>query len=659
MPKELHWGGVLALHPSTCAVAVQNAEDAFAAQTLRDSMQQRGATCRVVHAPAAPIVLLRSNVPAAQRILHRAQMTLTPAMHDEGYVLIPQDGRLYAIATTAAGLFYAAQTMRQLLAGQGRDLSLHLATIRDWPTMRYRGFGDDLSRGPFPTLDYQKKQIRTFAAYKLNLYSPYFENTLQLKATPLAAPPGAALSPQDVAELVAYAQQYHITIIPDQESFGHLHHTLLVEQYANLAETPHGSVLAPGQAGSLPLISVWFTQIAQEFPSPFLHIGADETFDLGAGQTAPEVAKYGLGKVYIDFVHQIYNTLQPLHRQLLFWGDVAMNSPELVKTLPKNMIAVAWKYSPQPQGYDAWITPFTNAGMETWVAPGVSNWREVYPDNDAALQNIQRFVADGQRLGTTGELNTAWNDDGEGLFAQDWYGVLFGAAAGWQQGSSDPVVFEHNYGQVFHNDTTGEVNQAQLELMAAYQSLTKVGLNWDTDALFWMDPWTPQGREVTKKILPVTHEMRIHAENALAQILLAKQQKNLRNTDALDAMELGARRLDFIGHKFQQSQEMIDEYATMRAEVGNTSKAEDLQRLGATLSGMNGQCQDLRDGYGLLRDLYRQAWLRENRPYWLDNVTARYDMSMQLWIKRGMQIRSTLDAYWQTHTLQGMPIPQQ
>ena len=59
----------------------------------------------------------------------------------------------------------------------------------------------------------------------------------------------------------------------------------------------------------------------------------------------------------------------------------------------------------------------------------------------------------------------------------------------------------------------------------------------------------------------------------------------------------------------------------------------------------NGQCQDLRDGYGLTRDLYRDAWNQENRPYWLDNLMANYDLSMQLWIKRGRRFNE-IEQQW-------------
>ena len=139
-----------------------------------------------------------------------------------------------------------------------RTPTLQIATIKDWPAMRYRGISDDLSRGPFPTLEFQKRQIRTLAAYKLNVYSPYFENTLQYPSNPVPGLDGGSMTPAEARELVAYAQRYHVVVVPEQEAFGHLHHVLKYEQYAPLAETPMGNVLAPGQPGSLDLIDQWF-----------------------------------------------------------------------------------------------------------------------------------------------------------------------------------------------------------------------------------------------------------------------------------------------------------------------------------------------------------------------------------------------------------------
>jgi N-acetyl-beta-hexosaminidase len=106
----------------------------------------------------------------------------------------------------------------------------------------------------------------------------------------------------------------------------------------------HGAVLAPGEPSTLPLIANWFGELAKVFPGPYAHIGADETFELGLGKTRDAVKEQGLGAVYLNFLTLIHIALAPNHKQLLFWGDIAVNSPDLVGTLPKDMIAVPWRY---------------------------------------------------------------------------------------------------------------------------------------------------------------------------------------------------------------------------------------------------------------------------------------------------------------------------
>lgn len=624
------------------------------------------------------------------------------AMRPEGYAIVPRGNGLALTAASGAGIFYGLQTVKQLVTGTGANAVLHSATIRDWPAMRYRGLDDDLSRGPVTTLEFEKKLIRTIAAYKINLYSPYFENTAAYASNPLIAPPGGAISAADAAALVAYARHYHVTIVPEQESFGHLHNTLIWEQYQPLAETPHGTVLAPGQPGSIALIQQEFSELAAEYPGPFLHIGADETVDLGLGQTQADVDARGLGPVYLDFLQRIVTALQPLHRRLLFWGDIAQNSPDLLKALPQSFkdatIAVAWNYNPNPNGFAKLLTPFIDAGFETWVAPSVHNFSVVYPDYNLGLYNIQEFTRDGQRLGSTGQLNTIWNDDGEALINQDWYGILFGAAAAWQPGESSIEQFEQSYAQVFHGDMSGALNQAQLELMAAHAVLRDQAQVGDaSDNIFWLDPWSKDGQRVAAEVRPYTHDLRMHAEAALTLIAQARAvagpkrssteadaasdigggataddssaagppstlydaakygaaTSNLREPDAIDAMELGARRMDFIGLKFQLADEMATEYA--QAVADSTSSDRKIRaQVGRELSdmyGINGRIEDIRNGYTLLRDLYQSAWLRSYRPYWLRNVLEQYDYATQIWLARADKVHSAERQWRNSNTL--------
>ena len=477
-----------------------------------------------------------------------------------------------------------------------------------------------------------------------------------------------------------------------------------------------------------------FNELAADYPGPFLHIGADETDDLGVGQTKSDVDTRGLGPVYLDFVQKIVSTLEPLHRRILFWGDIAQSvtqgataytsvgaatpnrvDPDILANLPasfkKSTIAVAWWYTPHPaKGFASFLNPFTSAGFETWVAPGVNNWSVVWPDSNDALTNIQQFVAEGQRQHSTGVLNTIWYDDGEALANNNWYGLLFGAAASWQPGQSSISDFQQSFAQVFHGDSSGALNQAQIELMACHDILRNQAHVGDgSDGLFWLDPWSKDGQPIAAKLRPFAHDLRLHAERALTLIAQARAANpptpetdrapsiapsamggsmapgpgspaseparwgglasepppynpanafpsnptSLHQPDALDALELGARRLDFIGLKFQLADEIVQGYA--RAQTDALSQDKKLHsatsRELSNIRGINGLLEDLRDTYALLRDLYAQAWLRSNRPYALRPVLAHYDTTIQLWQTRSDKFRSAQRQFSDQKTL--------
>jgi hypothetical protein len=628
-PRECQSAGNLPLGSGVNLVAGSNAEDGFAAGELTQALESHGVS--VAASGAVTLRLERAESDEAVKLLALHHLRFDAAMRDEGYILVSDGGQgLTVVAASSAGIFYGAQTVKQLLRGSGKEAVLLTPTVRDWPAMAHRGLSDDWSRGPLPNKEFLEREIRTLAAYKINTFSPYFEHTFAYASTPVTAFPGGAMTAAEARELVAYAARYHIVVIPEQEAFGHLHHVLKFEQFSTLGETPRGEVLAPGEAATLPLIGGWFAELAQAFPGPYAHIGADETVELGEGKTHELVAKQGLGTVYLDFLKQIHTTLAPNHKRLLFWGDIALNSPDLVGTLPKDMIAVPWRYGVETDFSHA-ILPFTKAGLETWVAPGVSNWSRMYPNNNVALANIRGFVRDGQKLGSTGVLNTVWNDDGEGLFDQNWFGVLFGAAAGWQPGESSAENFTASFGWAFHRDASGKISEAQRELMTAETLFEKAGLYDAKDSYFWADPFSTDGQRIATKMRSSWSELRLHAERAITLVAAARAAGDLDNQEALDALELGARRIDFTGLKFQAADEFAAAYQQALAASDDKSRWEAASQ---SLSSNGQRLHDIRDGYLLLRGLYRQAWLRDNRSYWLDNNLSHYDRVANLWSDR-------------------------
>jgi hexosaminidase len=662
-----------------------DADDAFAIADLRQTLADRNVPVTTA-AAAAHILITRFNTPLGRATYAESlpagqqspQPTAFPAeMAAEGYAILPdrdnsRDAGLALTAQTSAGIFYALQTVKQLIVGYGPTATLQIATIRDWPAMQYRGLDDDISRGPVDTLDFQKKLIRTLAAYKDNIYSPYFESSQQYASNPLAAIPGASITPAEAELLVAYARPYHIIIIPEQEAFGHLHHMLTFDTYADVAETPRGNVLAPGSPQSIPLIDGMFKDLAAMYPGPFLHVGADETFDLGMGRTRAEVDARGLGPVYLDFMQKIVTDLQPLNRKILFWGDIAEKTPALLAAMPQSFkdqtIILAWHYTAPPQGFAKVMKIYTDSGMQFWVSPAINNYRQIWPNQQQALDDIQQLTRDGQRAGATGQLNTLWNDDGESLATMNWYGILFGAAAAWQPGESSIEAFRTSYGPVFNGDTTGLVDQAQDELTAAMQILHEAKVPENSDSLFWIDPWSTEGQRYAVKMRLIDTNLRLHAEHAIQLVQQARlANPNLREQDALDAMDFGARRIDFLGLKFETSDDMIHAFAQAQATLANNNwrtAKPGVAGLFGSINGVDSSMTDLTYGYAELRDMYQQQWLRTYRPANLRPVLERFDFTVDTWLARIDTMRYIQRQWYDTHTIDpksvtalGIPAP--
>jgi len=94
--------------------------------------------------------------------------------------------------------------------------------------------------------------------------------------------------------------------------------------------------------------------------------------------------------------------------------------------------------------------------------------------------------------------------------------------------------------------------------------------------------------------------------------------------------------------KFQLAQEMADAYAKAGRNQHDQAQREAIENSLHEISGNNGRCQDLRDAYSALKAQYSQVWLSENRSYWLNNVTVRYDLEVERWQQRGERFRQAI-----------------
>ena len=676
-PKEVRMAeGRMVIKPST-TILIGNSEDRTAAETLQKEIRDRtGMKLSIEAVTAAPkttghISLGRLTDRGLRSYLESQGVKTgdelgdhdlgSPVLDNQGYVIRVTDSGVLVAGRTAQGLFYGVQTLRQLVRPEGKTLAIPALVIRDWPSMEWRGVSDDISRGPIHTLDYLKMQIRTLAEYKINLLGFNMEHVFDFQTQPLVspkdapkdAPKEAALTPAEIKELVDYASKYFITLLPEQPAFGHLHQFLKYEIYSDLAETPHGHVLTPTNPKTYDFIRQIYGEIVPLFPGPFFHIGSDETFELGLGQTKALAAQQGLGRVYLEHLQKVFEIMQPYHKQLMFWGDIAVKYPELLTILPKDMIAVPWDYDPKPS-YENIITPYTNAGLRVVVAPGAGNWRVIWPDLDSAFVNIRNFVRDGQKHQAIGALNTTWNDDGESLVDMTWPALIFGAAASWQPGESSIDEFKSSYDWAFYRNNDDDRTFAEVieDLDRPHKLLTGVKLDNASHELFWSDPFSEAGANTAAKALPAAHDLRISAERAAESLLLNRAKAHL-HAETLDDMLLAAWHLDTLGLKIQFTSEISRFYWDAYQNQTDVTRAQhDLDEI----VDINGRLESLRDAITQMRKMYAEGWARENHPYWLDNVLVRYDNLASEVQAKIVVVQQAQRQYWSTKTL---PAPEQ
>ena len=324
----------------------------------------------------------------------------------ESYTLSVTPERIQIQATSGAGLFYGIQTLLQLSVSSGTGvITVSAVEVQDTPRFAYRGLMLDVSRHFF-TKEFVKKQIDALAFYKINRLHLHLTDAagwrIEIKKYPLLTEfaawrtdanwkkwwngdrkyvrfdePGASggyYTQDDIREIVEYARQHFITVIPEIEMPAHSEEVLSAYPQLSCAGEPYKNAdFCVGNEETFTFLENVLTEVLELFPSEYIHIGGDEA-GMAAWKTCPKCQKRmkdehlsHVDELQSYLIHRIEKFLNARGRRLLGWDEILKGG------LAPNATVMSWR------GEEGGIAAVTS-GHRAVMTPGSHCYLDSYQD---------------------------------------------------------------------------------------------------------------------------------------------------------------------------------------------------------------------------------------------------------------------------------------
>jgi len=367
-------------------------------------------------------------------------------INEEGYKLEVTPDNILIAAKTPAGLFYGMQTVLQLLPAEiesksvvNTEWSLPCVSIEDAPRFSYRGLMCDPCRH-FMTVEEVKRQIDVMAMLKINTFHWHLTEDqgwrMEIKKYPKLTEVGATrqegegtthsgfYTQEEMKEVVAYAAERFITVIPELETPGH--------ELAAIAAYPHLSctgekvtpriiwgvedlVMCPGKGDMFDFLEDVVKEMVEIFPSEYYHIGGDEC-PKGSWKKCPDcqalIKKLGLKakdghtpeeRLQSYVIGRMEEMLAKYGKKIIGWDEI------LEGGLSPNATVMSWRgeqggIASALQSHDVIMTPAGN-GMYIDAFQGDSKIEPVAIGGYSTLEKVYSYNPVPDTLVTMGKAH--------------------------------------------------------------------------------------------------------------------------------------------------------------------------------------------------------------------------------------------------------------
>lgn len=387
------------------------------------------------------IILTRNQVPES--------------IKEQGYIIKTSIDELFILANSEEGLFYGTQTLLQLIKKSSNGYIIPGMIIEDWPDINNRAVHYDTKHHQ-DKRSYVEDFIKDLARYKINQLVWEWEDKLAYTSHPDIGAPGA-FTIEEMQDLTSYAQKYHIELIPLVQGLGHVSFILKWPQFKHLREIPASNwEFCPLKDGSYDLLfDLWEEAIEATPGSEYIHIGSDETYELGACPECSAKAKeIGRSGVYHLFVKKAAEHLEKLGRKVMVWESPMgweRNSSPIKNFTPSKGLVLTESYSYETPNFQ-YVRESKELGYEVYAYdpnPGIEplflpyKYRERNSGESkiiGSMENSYQYLTSAAVSGMfDGMISTSWDDSG--LHNQMWM-LRFATAAAYSWNGSKPTLLE-------------------------------------------------------------------------------------------------------------------------------------------------------------------------------------------------------------------------
>jgi len=392
----------------------------------------------------------RSSVP----FLRLTHLQASKNMHEQGYQIISDKNGLIIRARSEAGLFYGTQTLKQLIFKIAGHFAIPGLIITDWPDIDERAIHYDTKHHQDKS-EYVKSFIKDLSRYKVNMLVWEWEDKFEYPSHPEIGAPGA-FTMKEMQELTLYARQFHIQIVPLVQGLGHASYILKWPHFKSLREIDASNwEFCPLKADSYAILfDLWNDAIKATPGSEYIHIGTDETYELGVCKQCRIQAEIsGKNSLLQMFINKSAKYLVTKGRKVMVWQSPMgwkTNDPDAKEIEPAKGLVFREHYNYTTPGYshskDAIALGYQvfvydpNPGVAPIMVPYNFEISEEGEIQVGSLEKSKQFLSQAAGSGLfKGMISAAWDDDD--LHNQMWM-MHFINAATWSWNGSKPTLDE-------------------------------------------------------------------------------------------------------------------------------------------------------------------------------------------------------------------------